>query len=182
MSIRRVVTSHDAAGRSILIEDAPVRRAHDYRHIKDFSTALVWSTQKVPVVPNEGMDPTQAVTSFLPEPGGTKFMIVTFPPDSVMMSESFDPVAAGQEYLENIPGLAERFEMDNPGMHRTDSVDYGIILDGEIWLELDDGKQVHLKRHDTVIQNGTRHAWRNKSDKPTIIAFTLIGAQRVEKK
>lgn len=181
MSIRRVVTSHGTAGRSIFTEDAPVRRSHDYKHIKGFSTALVWSTERVPAVPNEGMDPTQAVTSFHPEPGGTKFVIVTFPPDSVMMSESFDPVAAGQEYMENLPGLAERFEMDNPGMHTTNSVDYCILLDGEIWLELDDGKQVHLKRHDTVIQNGTRHAWRNKSDKPTTIAFVLIGAQRVEK-
>jgi hypothetical protein len=181
MSIRRVVTSHDAAGRSVFTEDAPVPRAHDYKHIKGFSTALVWSTQSKPEIPNEGMDPTQAATSVLPEPGGTTFMIVTFPSDSVMMSESFDPVAAGQEYMENLPGLAERFEIDNPGMHTTDSIDYGIILDGEIWLELDDGKEVHLKRHDTVIQNGTRHGWRNKSDKPATIAFVLIGAQRVEK-
>jgi len=105
-------------------------------------------------------------------------MIVTFPPDSVMMNESFDPIAAGQEYMENFPGLAEKFEVDNPGMHRTDSVDYDILLDGELWLELDDGKEVHLKPYDTVIQNGTRHAWRNKSDKPATIAFVLIGAER----
>lgn len=180
MSIRRVVTSHDSEGRSIFAEDASVRRSHDYKHIKGFFTSLVWSTQGVPTVPNEGVDPTPAVTSFLPGPGDTMFMIVTFPPDSVMMSESFDPVAAGQESMENLPGLAERFEMEDPGMHRTDSVDYGIILDGEVWLELDDGKEVHLTRQDTVIQNGTRHAWRNKSDKPTTIAFVLIGAQRVE--
>ena len=180
MSIRRVVTSHDAAGRSIFAADAPVTRMHNYKHIKGFSTALVWSTQGVPEVPNEGTDPTRAVTSIHPEPGGTRFLVVTFPPDSVMVSESFDQVAAGQEYMENLPGLAERFEIDDPGMHKTDSVDYGILLDGEIWLELDDGKEVHLKQHDTVVQNGTRHAWRNKSDKPTTIAFFLIGAQRVE--
>jgi len=180
-SIRRVVTSNDAAGRSIFAEDTRVRRSHDYRHIEGFSAALVWSTQAQPVVPNDGMDPTQAVSSFHPEPGGTRFMIVTFPPNSVMMNESFDRVAAGQEYMENLPGLAERFEVDNPGMHTTDSVDYGIVLDGEVWLELDEGKEVHLKRHDTVIQNGTRHAWRNKSDKPTTLAFVLIGARRVEK-
>jgi hypothetical protein len=179
MSIRRVVTSDGSEGRSIFVEDAPVRRSHEYKHVKGFSTALVWATEGVPEVPNKGIDPTPAVTSFLPEPGGTRFMTVTFPPDSIMMSESFDPAAAGEEYMENLPGLAERFEMNNPGMHTTDSVDYGIILDGEIWLELDDGKQVHLKRHDTVIQNGTRHGWRNKSDKPATIAFVLIGARRV---
>jgi hypothetical protein len=108
-------------------------------------------------------------------------MVVTFPPDSVMMSETFDPVAAGREYRENLPGLAEKFEADDPGMHRTDSVDYGIVLQGEIWLELDGGRQVHLKPHDTVIQNGTRHAWRNKSDAPTTMAFVLIGARRAPK-
>ncbi len=181
MSIRRIVTRHDGGGRSIFAEDAPVPRSHGYEHIKGFSTSLVWSTGGAPQVPNDGMDPTQNVNSFVPELGGTRFMIVTFPPDSVMMSDTFNPVAAGQEYMENIPGLAEKFEMDNPGMHTTNSVDYGIVLDGEISLELDDGKQVHLKRHDTVIQNGTRHAWRNKSDKPATLAFVLIGAERVKK-
>jgi quercetin dioxygenase-like cupin family protein len=58
-------------------------------------------------------------------------------------------------------------------------VDYGIVLEGEVWLELDDGEQVHLKAHDVVVQNGTRHAWRNKSDKPVKIAFTIVGARRI---
>jgi hypothetical protein len=178
MSVRRVVTSHNNAGRSIVSEDALVRRSHDYKHIKGFSTALIWSTGAALTVPNKAPDLTQDITSFIPEPGETRLMIVTFPPDSVMMNESFDPVAAGQEYMENLPGLAEKFELDNPGMHRTDSVDYDILLDGELWLELDDGKEVHLKPYDTVIQNGTRHAWRNKSDKPATIAFVLIGARR----
>jgi len=63
-------------------------------------------------------------------------------------------------------------------MHTTNTVDYGIVLEGEVWLELDDGKQVHLEAQDVIVQNGTRHAWRNKSDKPVKIAFVLIGAQR----
>jgi hypothetical protein len=49
-----------------------------------------------------------------------------------------------------------------------------------VWLELDDGKQIHLHRHDVVVQNGTRHAWRNKSEKPVKMAFVLIGANRKE--
>ena len=105
-------------------------------------------------------------------------MFVTFPPDSVMMSPSFDSAAAGAEFMEHMPELASKFEMDNPGMHTTDTVDYGIVLEGEVWLELDDGKQVHLRPHDVVVQNGTRHAWRNKSDKPVKMAFVLIGANR----
>ena len=60
-------------------------------------------------------------------------------------------------------------------MHTTPTVDYGIVLDGEIWLELDDGIVVQLKQHDVIVQNGTRHAWRNKSSKATKMAFVLIG-------
>jgi quercetin dioxygenase-like cupin family protein len=63
-------------------------------------------------------------------------------------------------------------------MHTTDTVDYGIVLEGEVWLELDDGQQIHLHPHDVVVQNGTRHAWRNRSDKPVRMAFVLIGARR----
>ena len=82
-------------------------------------------------------------------------MFVTFPPDTVMMSPSFDPAAAGQEYMEHMPELASKFEMDNPGMHTTDTVDYGIVLEGEVWLELDDGKQVHLQA--TRCRGSERH-------------------------
>lgn len=103
-------------------------------------------------------------------------MIVTFPPDEVRMSANFDPVAAGNEQLAATPGIAETFEKDNPGMHTTPTVDYAVVLDGEIWLELDDGKVVHLKRHDTVVQQGARHAWRNRSTKPATLAFVLLGA------
>ena len=126
----------------------------------------------------EPFDCFESQMTYLPQVGETRLMIVTFPPNSVMMSDSFDPAAAGQEYMEHIPDLAAKFEPDNPGMHTTDTVDYGIILEGEVWLELDDGKQVHLKAQDVVVQNGTRHAWRNKSNKPVKIAFVLIGARR----
>jgi quercetin dioxygenase-like cupin family protein len=68
-------------------------------------------------------------------------------------------------------------EPDNPGMHFTDTVDYVIVLDGEVWLEVDGGKDVLLKKHDVVIQNGTRHAWRNKSDRNVTIAAVLVGAR-----
>jgi hypothetical protein len=178
MSIRRVVTSYNNSGRSAFSEDTPAPRFHDFKSVKGLSTSLILSTAPVPELSSNIADPTQGATSFVPEPGETRFMIVTFPPDSVMMDGSFNPVAAGQEYMEQMPSLAEKFEMENPGMHRTDSVDYNIILDGELWLELDDGKEVHLKPYDTVIQNGTRHAWQNKSDKPATMAFVLIGARR----
>jgi len=68
-------------------------------------------------------------------------------------------------------------DMNEPGMHRTHSIDYGIVLDGEIWLELDNGEQTQLNRGDTIVQLGGRHAWRNNSDRPATLAFVLIGAR-----
>ncbi|WP_306181006.1 cupin domain-containing protein [Rhizobium sp. AN73] len=105
-------------------------------------------------------------------------MIVSFPPDSVMADPSFDPIAADAEQRQHLPGLAELFEREAPGMHMTVTVDYDIVLDGEIWLELDDGAEVHLRKGDVAVQCGTRHAWRNKSTSPATMAFILIGATR----
>jgi mannose-6-phosphate isomerase-like protein (cupin superfamily) len=115
---------------------------------------------------------------FVPGPGETRLMFVTFPPDAVMMRADFDPAAFGAEFAQNAPGLAERFEMDSPGMHTTDSIDYDVVLEGEIVLELDGGKEVLLKAHDVCVQHGTRHAWRNRSDKPATMLFVLVGASR----
>ena len=77
-----------------------------------------------------------------------------------------------------LPGSAEKFEMDHPGMHTSDSVDYGVLIDGELHLELDDGATMKLAPRDVVVQNGTRHARRNKSDKPATMLFVLVGAKR----
>jgi hypothetical protein len=121
------------------------------------ASTLLWATSASPAVPAQG-EAISAKTGYVPGPGETRLMFVTFPPDAVMMSPSFNPAAAGAEFMEHMPELASKFEMDNPGMHTTDTVDYGIVLEGEIWLEVDDGKQVHLQQHDVVVQNGTRHA------------------------
>jgi quercetin dioxygenase-like cupin family protein len=74
--------------------------------------------------------------------------------------------------------MAEHFERDTPGMHTSDTLDYGIVIRGEVILELDDGKTVHLRQGDCVVQNGTRHRWRNPLSEPCLMAFVLIGGQR----
>ncbi|WP_244306376.1 cupin domain-containing protein [Paraburkholderia lacunae] len=114
----------------------------------------------------------------IPPAGGTSLLIVTFPPDHVMMSPQFDPAAAGAECMARMPDLAQTFELQSPGMHTTDTVDYAIVLAGEIWLEVDDGQQTRLCPTDVVVQNGTRHAWRNRSDAPSTVAFFMVGATR----
>jgi hypothetical protein len=179
MQIRRIVTGHDGAGKSVFVSDSEAPRTTEFTHVPGFVTSLLWETLPGVVVPwaREG-DPAVAARSWTPSAGGTNLMFITFPPDAVMMSPSFDPAAAGGEYLRVLPGLAEKFEMENPGMHTTDSVDYGVLLDGEMHLELDDGVTKKLATGDVVIQNGTRHAWRNKSDKAATMLFVLVGAKR----
>jgi mannose-6-phosphate isomerase-like protein (cupin superfamily) len=173
--VRRIVTG-DNDGRSVFVSDGPVATTHDYAAVPGFQTTLAWSTARVPVVPHDGTDAAVTVKSVTPDPHGTRLIVVRFPPDSVLASEEFDPAAAGEEYARHLPGLAECFEPDGSGMHRTRTVDYDVVVDGELWLELDGGQTRHLKAGDIVVQNGTRHAWRNRSNAPATMVAVLIGA------
>jgi hypothetical protein len=174
--IRRVVTGHDQDGKAVVAFEDTTPRTNAFKHVPGLISRMIWATPPVPSLPFDRVDPTPAVKSTVPPPGETRFLIITFPPDSVFAAADFDPVAAAAENLEVSPGLAELFEPD--GMHTTDTVDFALVLDGEIWLELDDGRTTQLRRHDVVIQNGTRHAWRNKSKRGATLAFVLIGARR----
>ena len=175
-AINRVVTAHDHDGSSLVAMQSAPPRTDVFKQIPGMVSRLVWATGPGPIprLPFDGTDPTPGVTSFVPGPGETRFIVVTFPPDAVFGAAGFDPEAAMRENLAVSPGLAERFEPD--GMHTTPTVDYAIVLDGEIWLELDEGRSTLLRQHDVVIQNGTRHAWRNKSERAATVAFVLIGA------
>ena len=99
------------------------------------------------------------------------------PPDAGGLTDpDFDFATALAEADELVPDLVAVLEPDNPGMHTTDSVDYGIVLSGELELELDDGETTTVRPGTVVIQRGTRHAWRNRSDEPARVAFVLVGA------
>jgi hypothetical protein len=180
MKIKRLVTGHLPDGRSAVIESGEAPREHDFVHIPGMAVAQIWSTRPGSSIGEEIVDRATTASTILPEVGGTQGMVVRFPPDAVMQSSAFQPLAAVEENLLHCPGLAERFEPDHPGMHTTDTIDYGIVLEGEIWLELADGSVSHLRQHDVVVQNGTRHAWRNRGDRPATMVFVMIGATRVE--
>lgn len=177
MKIRRVVTTIDGNGKSVVSSDGFTPGYDALTHTPQFELNRLWMTSAPTTITKDVKDPVPQLKTLIAAPGEALFLIVTFPPDSVMMSPNFNPAAAGEEYLAKIPGIAHTFEMENPGMHRTPTIDYAVVLDGEVWLELDDGVVVHLKEHDTIVQNGTRHAWRNRGDKPTTLAFTMMGAK-----
>ena len=166
-------------------------KAKVYNSVPGQTSTLLWATPAVPTVPNQG-EAISAKTGYVPGPGETRFMFVTFPPDSVMMSPNFDFAAVGAEFMEHMPELASKFEMDNPGMHTTDTVDYGIVLDGEVWLELDDGKadpsaaarRCRTKRHASCLaqqdpeagEDGIR-ADRRQSNARSVLTIMALFAQ-----
>ena len=173
--MRRVVTGHDENGKSVVVSDGPIPRSREFTSLPGWVSARPWATEPGAPISRTGDDPTPKVASHMPAVGGTRFIVLTMPPDTAFSDPTFDPVAFGQEQLADSPGIAELIGPD--GMHTTPTVDYGIVLQGEIVLELDDGRLTTLSAGDIVIQNGTRHGWHNRSDKPVTMAFVLIGTE-----
>lgn len=164
-------------GRSVVFADGPAPTEHRFKALPGHVSSIMWATAPNPA-PEQMTETATIGMTAVPGPGETRLLMVHFPPASVMFGEGFDPAEADREQLEHLPGLADLFEPDCPGMHRTPSVDYDIVVEGRIWLELDDGKEVELRAGDVAIQQGTRHAWRNKGDAPATIAFVLIGTAK----
>jgi hypothetical protein len=176
--IRCVVTGRNKAGKSIIVSNAPA---------KPLTVALfpgsqfyrLWGSDSIPVLPSDGT-PTPQPGYFPPE-NGFRFGLFTLPPaKSTKVKPTVNP-AALQEMGQKLPGVLDVMERDHPGMHTTDSVDFDIVVFGEVVLELDDGAEVVLKAGDCVIQNGTRHAWHNRSAGNCVIAFSLLGAERFDR-
>lgn len=172
-NLRRVVTGRNRAGRSVVVQNGVSPRIVTTETLPGLALVEIWATDEIPQLPVAPVDLITTMKSFVPGPGGTRFRIVQFPGAS---NRAFDQEAFRREYLAKAPGLAEAMELQDSGMHTTDSVDYGVVISGEITLELDDGATVSLKQGDCVVQNGTRHAWRNRSTTPCIMAFVLVGA------
>jgi Cupin domain len=176
MKIRRVVAGVDENGKSVVLSDGPAPCTLDYQFMPGQAHTRIWRTGSTVTTERPAEEPTSDTGPMLPAPGGASFLVLQVAPDSFVTDPRFDPVKAGQEFAAHAPDMAAAMEPDNPGMHRTATVDYGIVLDGEVVLELDDGVQTRLSVGDTVVQLGSRHAWRNTSDRPATVAFVLTGA------
>ena len=173
--MRRVVTGHMPDGKAIVVSDTEVD-VIKFTQLPGTEYYKLWGADEAPSFPDDG-SPPQYMTYF-PPVGGFRFVIFTMPPESVEGLETLDIKAVSEEWEEKMPGAAEYMEEDNLGMHTTDTIDFEYIISGEVWLELDDGKEVLIKAGDTVVQNGTRHAWHNKGSEPCSMLVCLIGAHR----
>ena len=171
---RRIVTEN-VNSKSIVQSDEQLQ-AYQFKSVPSYEHTLVWVNPTTPDLREEQRF-DRYPDSVVPGPGGTSRHFVTFPPSSVFADPSVDGESARSEALIRLRGLADHFEKDDPAMHKTNTVDYAVVYDGEIWLELDSGKTIHLKRGDVVVQKGTRHAWRNKGTTLVTMLFFLNGAK-----
>jgi mannose-6-phosphate isomerase-like protein (cupin superfamily) len=162
---RRVVTG-DRDGKGVVLYDgrAPNRKV---RQASGLVSTLLWVTEESPAAISSTTDRSQREIGVAPPPRGSIFRLVEFPPQGKPMS---------REAVLREMGLSDQKESKHAGMHRTRSIDYAVVMEGEIDMILDDS-EVHLAAGDVLVQQGTNHAWVNRGSKPCRIAFVLIDAQ-----
>jgi len=172
--IHRVVTGHDADGKAIVASEGPLPTVAEIRAIPGTVFHEVWSTPSTPAPADNGADPTIGPLTLPPPKQGTRIRFVDIPPDSAeflahgaaRMKDAFAQI--GDEHASTV-----KAQSPHPLMHRTESVDYGIVIEGELMLVLDDS-EVLLKPGSVVVQRGTNHAWANRSGKPCRMLFVLV--------
>ena len=145
--IRRVVTGHDSDKVAKVLMDAPATNAKGPG--TGLVSTLIWSTDRTPAqvpIGEEIEDMGARMLGSAPPPSGSRFTVIEFPPGVVS------------------------------AMHRTETVDYVIVIEGEIDMDMDDST-VKLRHGDVMVQRGTNHAWVNRSDKKARVAFVLIDAE-----
>ena len=172
--VRRVVTGHDENGKAVVISDgvppneftAPTRPGYWQRQ--------VWVTRETPAQIHGDTDPTIGFSGLLPPKNGSVIRVIEFPPEASFIDSVDEKAAhAAFEAMQAGDNLQHGEDSPHPFMHKTETVDYGIVLAGEITMVLDDS-EVALQAGDIVIQRGTNHAWSNRSDEPARMAFILI--------
>lgn len=175
MKIRRIVTGQTASGKSVFVHDEALE-AITLAALPGYEFHRMWGSDHPPALPTDGNAATPP--TYFPATNGYRFGFFTLPPNTVRSSERMDPAAALVEMASKLPGMAQVMEPEGRGMHTTDTVDFDVVISGEVWLELDDGAELLLKAGDCVVQNGTRHAWHNRSAQPCVMAVCLLGARR----
>ena len=172
--MKRVVTGFDDNGTSIFISKGAPQVTYENVGLR---WTEIWSSypdDTLPIDPPAGPIREKVNESVFPSIGKSIFRILEFAPNMMDPSTLADSELA--ELDKALPGLASHVEPDSPGMHTTDSVDYGVILSGKITMELDDGRTTELEAGDVWIQNGTRHAWR--VEEKCTMAVVLVGMDR----
>ena len=172
--IRRIVTGHDASGRAVVASDGPLPTVVEIAAIPGTVFHEVWSTSESPAAVNNGADPTIGPLTLPPPNGGTRIRFVDIPPDTPeFLAHGAESMHAAFSEVGDAKASTVKADSPHPLMHRTESIDYGVVIEGEMTLILDDA-EVALAPGSVVIQRGTDHAWANRSGRPCRMLFVLI--------
>ena len=170
--VRRIVTIDDDSGKSLAIADGPSPDVRSDPARPGFSSTRIWITDASPVRIEDFRDPLQSQHTIEPPRGGSVCRVITFPPDDVFRGKiGAKEVEAYFRAMGSPSASTYSPKAPHPYMQRTRTLDFCLVLEGEITLVLD-MEEVHLKAGDTVVQRGTNHAWSNRSDRPCTIAFS----------
>jgi len=174
MWARRVVTGHDVDGKAVFVSDELVEPV-TLALLPGSEFHQLWGTDETVSFPDDGSRPD--APRYFPPVGGVRFGLFTIPPDGGEgVPPDLDLAAALAEFDAKLPGMTEYLEVEEPGMHTTATVDFGVVLSGTAIVELDNGAKVALSTGDTYVQNGTRHRWSNTGTVPAVLAVALVGA------
>ena len=173
--IHRVVTGHDASGKAIVASDGPLPTVVEIAAIPGTVFHEVWSTAATPApVDNNGAEPTLGPLKLPPPPHGTRIRFVDIPPDTAeFLAQGAARMKDAFSQIGDADASTVHAHSPHPLMHRTESVDYGVLIEGELTLVLDDS-EVALKPGSVVVQRGTNHAWANRSGRPCRMLFVLL--------
>jgi hypothetical protein len=169
---RRIVTGHNAAGKAVIVSDGAAPAEFPIQSLPGLVFSEVWRTKESPARIDNDADPTAGPLQLNPPANGSVIRVIDIPPDA-MIKQSGHSAADHLAEMGAPQAATAPAQTDGPVMHRTETVDYGILLSGEIWLVLDEG-ETRLNPGDIVIQRGTNHAWSNRSEQTARMVFILL--------
>jgi hypothetical protein len=177
---RRIVTGHDARGRSVLLSDDISPHVMPIMDQPNFAVTDFWKTAAMPADngAQTSEDPCRLPIQVAPPATGSVFRVVQFPPDKDWAAKA--AAMGGAVAIDETAKVAHTGgPVRHAHMHRTRSLDYAIVLSGEIWAVMDEG-EIKMTVGDVLIQRGTNHAWANRSNAPCVVAFVLIDAKPLD--
>lgn len=175
-TFNRVVTGHDTDGKAIIISDAPPVHTQLVGGPGGPTFFEIWHTLETPaLIFAQPKEPDENGLVLPPPKNGTRIRVIEFPPEGeeIRKLTSADAAAKFKSMGDAHASTSSAEGAPHPLMHRTQTVDYGIVLEGEITMIVDRGETI-IKAGDIIIQNGTNHAWANRSGKICRMAFILI--------
>lgn len=177
MGYRRVITAHSPEGKAIVAADAEVEPITS-ELFPGLELRKFWGGDEAPTYPDDGSAPNSP--TWFPPRGGFRFIQFTLGPETSPAPTGVDQEAAAVAFDRQAPGLLATMDPESPGFHRSDTLDVMHIVSGSAVCVLDNEVEVSLNAGDTIVQSGTRHAWRNQGSEPCHMVGMIIGAHRAD--